>query len=319
MRKRLLVTRHLPADIEARAARDYDAILNPEDRIPSTDEVVARAQDCDALLVCVTDKLPREAIMRLPERLKVIATFSIGTDHIDLAAARERGIRVGSAPHGVTIATAEIAMLLILGAARRAPEGEQLVRSRQWTGWAPLQLLGVRLDGKRLGIVGLGRIGQALAQRARGFDMEIHYTDVRRLPPEKERGAIWHESLENLLPVSQVLSLNAPATPETRHMMNARRLALLPRGAILVNTARGDLLVDDDLIAALKSGHVAYAGLDVFQGEPKIHEGYYGLPNTFLLPHLGSAAIEARNQMGYEALDNIDAFFAGRELPYAMV
>ncbi|MEZ5909923.1 MAG: D-glycerate dehydrogenase [Hyphomicrobiaceae bacterium] len=318
-KKRLFVTRHLPPDVEARAARDYDATLNPEDRLFTTDEIVAAAQDHDALLVCVTDKLPREAIMALPERLGVIATFSVGTDHIDLKAARERGIRVGSAPHGVTIATAEIAMLLILGAARRAPEGEQMMRSRSWQGWGPLQLLGRRLDGKRLGIVGLGKIGQALAQRARGFDMEIHYHNRRRLPPDQEKGAIYHATLEGLLAVSDVLSLNAPATAETRHVLNARTLGLLPKGAIVVNTARGDLVNDDDLVAALSSGQVGYAGLDVYQGEPRIDPRYYGLPNTFLLPHLGSGAIEARNQMGFEALDNVDAFFAGRELPFPVV
>lgn len=318
MKKRLLVTRNLPPAVEARAARDYDALLNPDDRAMSTDELVQRAQDVDALLVCVTDKLPAAAIEKLPQRLKIIATFSVGTDHIDLGAARARGIRVGSAPHGVTIATAEIAMLLILGSARRASEGERMVRAREWTGWTPMQLLGRRLDGKRLGILGLGKIGKALAQRARGFDMEIHYHNRKRLPATEEKGAIYHASFESLLRVSDVLSLNAPASPETRHIINAKTLALLPKGAIVVNTARGDLVNDADLIAALKSGQVGYAGLDVYLGEPKIHEGYYDLPNTFLLPHLGSGAIEARNQMGFEALDNIDAFFAGKDMPFKL-
>jgi lactate dehydrogenase-like 2-hydroxyacid dehydrogenase len=319
MKKRLLVTRNLPPAVEARAARDYDALLNPDDRAMSTDELVQRAQDVDALLVCVTDKLPAAAIEKLPQRLKIVATFSVGTDHIDLGAARARGIRVGSAPHGVTIATAEIAMLLILGSARRASEGERMVRARGWTGWTPMQLLGRRLDGKRLGILGLGKIGKALAQRARGFDMEIHYHNRKRLAAGEEKGATYHASFESLLRVSDVLSLNAPASPATRQIINAKTLALLPKGAIVVNTARGDLVNDADLIAALKSGQVGYAGLDVYLGEPKIHEGYYDLPNTFLLPHLGSGAIEARNQMGYEALDNIDAFFAGKELPFPVV
>ena len=315
-KKRLLITRHLPPEVEARAARDYDAILNPDDHQMEPQELVAKAQDVDALLVCVTDRLPREVIMALPERLKVIATFSVGTDHIDLAAARERGILVGCAPHGVTIATAEIAMLLILGAARRASEGERMMRARAWTGWEPMQLLGRRLDGKRLGIFGLGRIGQALAQRARGFDMEIHYHNRRRLAPEKEQGAIYHESFESLAQVSDVLSLNAPSNPETRHIVNAETIALLPENAIIVNTARGDLVRDDDLIEALRSGRVLAAGLDVYEGEPNIHPGYLDLPNTFLLPHLGSAAWEARNQMGFEALDNIDAAFRGAPLPW---
>ena len=319
MKKRLLVTRNLPPAVEARAARDYDALLNPDDRAMTTDEIVARAQDADALLVCVTDKLPAAAIEKLPQRLRIIATFSVGTDHIDLGAARARGIRVGSAPHGVTIATAEIAMLLILGSARRASEGERMMRAREWSGWTPMQLLGKRLDGKRLGILGLGKIGKALAQRARGFDMQIHYHNRKRLPAEEEKGATYHATLESLLRVSDVLSLNAPASAETRHIINAKTLALLPKGAIVVNTARGDLVNDADLIAALKSGQVGYAGLDVYQGEPKIQEGYYELPNTFLLPHLGSGAIEARNQMGFEALDNIDAHFAGKELPFPVV
>jgi lactate dehydrogenase-like 2-hydroxyacid dehydrogenase len=194
-----------------------------------------------------------------------------------------------------------------------------MMRARAWTGWTPLQLLGRRLDGKRLGILGLGKIGKALAQRARGFDMEIHYHNRKRLPPAEEQGATYHAAFESLARVSDVLSLNAPATPATRHIINARSLAWLPKGAIVVNTARGDLVNDTDLIAALKSGQVGYAGLDVFQGEPNINEGYYDLPNTFLLPHLGSGAIEARNQMGYEALDNVDAFFAGKELPFPVV
>jgi lactate dehydrogenase-like 2-hydroxyacid dehydrogenase len=318
-RKRLLVSRRLPELVEARAARDYDAIINVDDTPLTGAELVRRAQDADALIVCVTDKVGADIIGKLPKRLQIISTFSVGTDHIDLKAAKERGIRVGSAPHGVTIATAEIAMLLILGAARRAPEGEAMLRSRQWTGWGPLQLVGRRLDGKRLGILGLGKIGQALAKRARGFDMEIHYHNRRRLSPAEEQGAVYHATLESLLSVSDVLSLNAPSTPDTRQVLNARTIALLPRGAIVVNTARGDLVNDEDLIAAIGSGQIGYAGLDVYQDEPRINSAYYDLPNTFLLPHLGSAAIEARNQMGFEALDNVDAFFAGKPLPFPVV
>jgi lactate dehydrogenase-like 2-hydroxyacid dehydrogenase len=195
-----------------------------------------------------------------------------------------------------------------------------MLRSRSWPGWAPLQLVGQRLDGKKLGIYGFGKIGQALAQRARGFDMEIHYYDIFRQPPEKEKalGAIYHDSLDSLLKISQFFSINAPSTPETRYFFNKSVIEKLPQGAIVVNSARGDLVNDEDMIAALKSGRLAYAGLDVFAGEPKINEGYYDLPNTFLFPHLGSAAIEARNQMGFEALDNIDAFFAGKELPFKL-
>lgn len=318
-KKRLLVSRRLPELVEARASRDYEAVLNTADEPITGAELARRAQEADALLVCVADKLGADVIGKLPQRLRIISTFSVGTDHIDLKAAKVRGIRVGSAPHGVTIATAEIAMLLILGSARRAPEGEALLRSRQWQGWGPLQLVGRRLDGKRLGILGLGKIGQALAKRARGFDMQIHYHNRKRLSPAEERGAIYHATLDSLLEASDVLSLNAPSTSDTRQVLNARTLALLPKGAIVVNTARGDLVNDEDLIAAIRSGAVGYAGLDVYLGEPRINPAYYDLPNTFLLPHLGSAAIEARNQMGFEALDNVDAFFAGKPLPFPVV
>ena len=316
MKKRLIVTRRLPAEVEARAARDYDAWLNVEDRQLTTDEVIALARDADALLVCLTEKLPAAAIERLPDRVKVISTFSVGYEHIDVAAAGRRGIAVGNAPNGVTIATAEIAMLLMLGATRRAPEGEKLIRDRQWSGWAPMMLLGRRLDGKRLGILGLGKIGQAVARRARAFDMEIHYHSRTRRPPAEEQGAVYHATLDGLLAVSDVLSVNAPATPETRHIVNARTLARLPRGAIVINTARGDLVDDEALIAALRSGQVGYAGLDVFAGEPRHHPGYLELDNVFLLPHMGTSAIEARIEMGNEALDNVDACFSGKPLPH---
>ncbi len=318
MKKRLLVTRRLPDEIHARAARDYDAVLNLDSRLYTTDDLVGLSAEFDAFLVCLTDKLPKPAIDRLSPRVGVISTFSVGYEHVDVAAARARGIPVGNAPNGVTVATAEIAMLLILGAMRRAPEGERLIAQRQWGGWAPMALLGRRLDGKRLGILGLGKIGQAVARRARAFDMVIHYHSRSRRPPDEEQGATYHPTLDSLLAVSDVLSINAPSTPETRHIVDARALDLLPRGAVVINTARGDLVKDDDLIAALKSGQVGYAGLDVFEGEPKHHPGYLGLDNVFLLPHMGTSAIEARIEMGNEALDNIDAHFAGRPLPHAV-
>jgi lactate dehydrogenase-like 2-hydroxyacid dehydrogenase len=175
--------------------------------------------------------------------------------------------------------------------------------------------MGRQLSGKRLGVVGMGRIGQAMARRARGFGVEIHYTDQQRLPPEKEDGAVFHASVEELLPLSELLSLHAPSTPETRHLLDARRLALLPRGAIVVNTARGDLVDDEALIEALRSGQVGAAGIDVFQGEPAIHPGYRTLQNAFLLPHMGSATIETREAMGFRALDNVDAVLSGRPAP----
>jgi lactate dehydrogenase-like 2-hydroxyacid dehydrogenase len=318
MKKRLLVNRRLPEEIHARAVRDYQATLNLEDRQYTTDELVRLSADYDAFLICLTEKLPRAAITEINPRVKVISTFSVGYEHVDVAAAREKGIPVGNAPNGVTVATAEIAMLLMLGATRRAPEGERMIASRQWTGWTPMQLLGRRLDGKRLGILGLGKIGQAVARRARAFDMQIHYHSRTRRTPAQEQGAIYHATLDSLMEASDVFSINAPSSPETKHIIDAARLARLPRGAIVINTARGDLVKDDDLIAALKSGQVGYAGLDVFEGEPRHHPGYLGLDNVFLLPHMGTSAIEARIEMGNEALDNIDAYFAGRPLPHGV-
>jgi len=201
----------------------------------------------------------------------------------------------------------------MLGAARRAGEGTRLIRARAWKTWSPAFMVGTQVTGKRLGIVGMGRVGQTLARRARGLDMEVHYHNRRRLAPEAEAGAVYHERLEELLPLSEVLSLHCPAIPETLDLMNAERLALLPEGAILVNTARGALVDEDALIAALRSGRLAAAGLDVYKNEPAIHPGLAALDNTFLLPHVGSATKETRDAMGFRALDNLDAFFAGRE------
>jgi lactate dehydrogenase-like 2-hydroxyacid dehydrogenase len=320
MKKKILITWPLPEAVMTRARASYDVVAHGDDPKITIDEMLETAKTVDALLITLNEKCRADVIARMPDNIKCISTFSIGFDHIDLDACKAKGIKVGNAPHGVTVATAEIAMLLILGSARRASEGERMVRTRSWPGWQPLQLVGQRLDGKVLGIYGFGNIGQALAQRARGFDMEIHYYDIFRQPPEKEKalGATYHDSLDSLLAVSQFFSINAPLTPETRHFLNKETIEKLPQGAIVVNSARGDLVKDEDLIAALKSGRLGYAGLDVFAGEPNLNEGYCDLPNTFLFPHLGSAAIEARNQMGFEALDNIDAFFAGKEMPFKL-
>ena len=230
-----------------------------------------------------------------------------------MVAAAARGIVITNTPDVLTDATAEMTILLMLGAARCANEGTTLLRSGKWEG--PTPILGTQVTGKRLGIVGLGRIGKAVARRARGFDMEIHYTDVERLPPEVERGAVFHAEVEEMLPLCDVLSLHCPMLPETQKYLNAPRLALLPRGAIVVNAARGAMVDDEALIAALTSGQVAAAGLDVYEGEPNLHPGYVELANTFLMPHLGSATREARDAMGFKALANIDAFFAGDNPP----
>ncbi|MGI9384197.1 MAG: 2-hydroxyacid dehydrogenase [Methyloligellaceae bacterium] len=318
-KKRLVMTRVLTPDVVARAGRDYDLVLNEDDHVMTGDEIVARAEGADAIVGCISEKYDAALIGRLPASIRILSSFSVGTDHIDLEAARAKGLRVTNTPDAVTISTAEIALLLILGAAHRASEGERMMRARTWPGWEPTQLLGVRLDRKRLGILGMGQIGRAVAARARAFDMEIHYHNRNRLPADEEQGATYHDSAEALFAVSDILSLHAPSTSQTRGIVNVQTIGQLPERAIVVNTARGDLVEDEDLIAALKSGRVAYAGLDVYQGEPRIHEGYYGLENTFLLPHMGTSTLEARNEMGFAALDNVDAVFAGREPPYPVV
>lgn len=316
---RLIVTRKLPEAVQARARRDYDARLNDGDVSPPTDTLIAWTDGADALLICSSERLDRAAIDRLPASVRMVATFSVGLDHIDLDAARERGLVVSNTPEVLTDATADIAMLLILGAARRASEGERMIRAGAWVGWNPTQLLGTHLGGKRLGIVGMGRIGRALARRARAFDMEIHYHNRRPLADGEAPGAVYHESIASLMAVSDVLSLHCPATPETRHLINADSIERLPPGAIVVNTARGAVVDDDALIAALRSGRLRAAGLDVFENEPDLDPRYRDVENAFLLPHLGSATVETRNAMGFKALDNLDAYFAGRQMPDRVV
>lgn len=308
----VLVGRKLPQAVEARLARDYAPRLNPDDRLYSSAELIELAQGADAILPCHTERLSADVIDKLPDSVRVIANFSVGYDHVDTAAAKARGIVVTNTPDVLSDATAEIAMLLMLGAARRASEGERLVRARQWKDWSPAFMVGRQVTGKTLGIVGMGRVGQVVARRARGFDMTIRYHNRTRLEPEAEQGAVFHERLEDLLPECEFLSLNCPARPETRHLLNAKTIALLPDGAIVVNTARGALVDDEALIAALRSGKIAAAGLDVFNNEPDIHPGYRELENVFLLPHIGSATAETRDAMGFRALDNLDAFFAGK-------
>ncbi|MDF1846554.1 MAG: D-glycerate dehydrogenase [Parvibaculaceae bacterium] len=312
---RILVTRKLPPAVEERMQKDYQPDLNGSDEIYGQEELIERAKSADALLVTVTDTLNREVIERLPRSIQMIATFSVGYDQIDVAAAQERKIAVSNTPGVLTNATADIAMLLLLGAARGAGNGEQAIRQNTWRNWAPTGFLGRDLTGKRLGILGMGRIGRAVAKRAQAFDMEIHYHNRSQLPEHEEAGAHYHDSLESLLPNCDFLSIHAASTPQTRGIINTGTLQALPPGAIIVNTARGDLVDDNALISALKSGHIGAAGLDVFNDEPQLDPRYRTLPNTFLLPHLGSATLETRNAMGFCALDNLDAFFAGKALP----
>jgi lactate dehydrogenase-like 2-hydroxyacid dehydrogenase len=306
----LLVTRRLPPAVEARASAEFDARLTPSDTpLP---EVAARAAGADAILTCPGDRFDGTLIAALPASVKVIATFSVGFDHIDVASAAARGIAVCNTPGVLSIATAETALLLILAASRRAGEGERLIRSGLWHGWAPTQLLGVGVVGRRLGIFGMGRIGRELARLARGIGMTIHYRDVARLPPDLEGDANFHDDDASFLASCDVLSLNAPGGEGTHHWLNAARIAQLPRGAVVVNAARGALIDDMALIAALRSGQIGFAGLDVFEAEPRVNPLYLELENVVLLPHLGSATVETRDAMGFLALDGIAAVLAGR-------
>ena len=316
---RVLATRHFPPDVEARLAGNFDAALNPEDRLYDSPALVKAAEGCDGIMCAAGDPLNAETMGKLPASVRMIATFSVGYEHVDVAAAARRKILVSNTPDVLTDATADIAMLCLLGAARRAHEGITMLRTHNWVGWTPTQLMGVHVTGKRLGILGMGRIGQALADRARAFRMTIHYSNRTRLAPDLEKGAVFHANPDDMLAHCDILSINAPMTPETRKWVNAARIARLPKGAIVVNTARGGVVDDEALIAALKSGHLASAGIDVFDGEPKIHQGYYGLQNAFLLPHMGSATVETRNAMGFKALDNLEAFLLRGQQPPDLV
>jgi len=309
----VLVTRKLPDAVEARLSRDYDARLNPTDKLYERDELLERAEGADAIMPCHTEHFDADVFSRLPKSVKIVANFSVGYDHVDTEAAKKAGVVITNTPDVLSDATAEIVMLLMLGAARRASEGEKLVRTATWKDWSPAFMVGTQVTGKTLGIVGLGRVGKVVAKRARGFDMKILYHDAVRQEDEEKAGAVFYEKLEDMLPHCQFLSLNAPNLPSTRDMLNAERIALLPEDAIVVNAARGTLVDEDALIAGLKAGKPAAAGLDVYKNEPGIDPRFRELTNTFLLPHIGSATAETRDAMGFRACDNLDAFFAGKE------
>jgi len=315
----LLVTRKLPHAIEARAARDYEARLNAADEPWARDgaEIARRAEGAAGILCAAGDAMDARTIGALPGSVKAIATFSVGVDHIALDAAKARGIVVANTPEVLSFATAECAFTLMLMAARRAGEGERMVRAGKWDGWAPTQLMGVTLEGKRLGIAGFGRIGRELAGMARGFRMEVHYRDLHRAPPELEMGATFHGDDDAFLGAVDILSMHMPGGEATRRWLNAERLARMRRGAIVINTGRGGSVDDAALVAALRSGHIRAAGLDVYDGEPRVFPGYLGLENVALLPHLGSATEETRDAMGHRALENLDAvLIQGREAPH---
>lgn len=310
---KLLIARKLRPIVEARAARDYDVVLNPDDRVFSTEALIAACRTVDAVLPCHSEHFSADVIAAIGPGLKIIANHSVGTDHVDLAAAKAAGIVVTNTPDVLSDATAEIAILCMLGAARRGAEGDAMVRSGQWNFWSPAFMVGRQVTGKRFGVLGMGRVGQVTAERARGFGMEIHYHNRRRLPVHLEKGAIFHETLDSLLASSDVLSLHCPTNAENRDVINARTLAQLPDRAIIVNTARGALIDEAALVDALTSGKLFAAGLDVFQTEPGGNPAIAALPNVFMLPHIGSATEETRDAMGFRALDNLDAFFTGQE------
>ena len=310
---KLLVTRRFPEAVLERAGRDYDCTFNETDTPWQGDELVARAAGHDAMLCSSSNNFSAEVIAALPDSIRILATFSVGYEHFDLDAAASRGIVLTNTPDVLTDATADLTMMLLLCAARRAAEGYRMLREDRWPGWTPTQLLGLGFGGKRLAILGMGRIGQAVAARARPFGLEIHYHNRSRLGPDEELCAVYHDNPEALLAVADFLSFNCPMSAEMKGYLNSQRIALMPNDAVVVNTARGGLIDDASLIAALKSGRIAAAGLDVFDGEPTINPGYRALDNIFMTPHQGSATIETRNAMGFRALDNLDAFFAGRE------
>ena len=305
----LWITRKLSDKTEARAVRDYDTILEPEDMPASKERIIEMSFKVDAILPCHSEIFSREVVDQFGDRLKIIANHSVGVDHCDLEALAQRGIVVTNTPDVLSDATAEIAILLMLGAARRAVEGDTLVRTGQWNSWSPSFMVGHQVTGKRLGIVGMGRVGQVVAKRAAGFDMQIHYHNRRRLDPELERGAVYHETLDSLLKVADVLSLHCPATPRTSGLMSHRTFSLLPDNAILVNCARGALVDECALLEALDGGKLAAAGLDCFEMEPGGNRKFSNHQNIFMLPHIGSATFETRDAMGFRALDNLDAFF----------
>jgi lactate dehydrogenase-like 2-hydroxyacid dehydrogenase len=295
-----------------RARRDYEVIVNENDTPGSAEDIVAMSARVDGMIPCHSEHFTADVVARLDPRLRIVANHSVGVDHCDLDALKSRGIVVTNTPDVLSDATAEIAMLLMLGAARHAVRGDRLVRQGQWDSWSPSFMVGKQVTGARLGIVGMGRVGRAFADKARGFGMEIHYHNRSRLAPEAEQGAVFHEDVDSLLAVADFLSLHCPATPDTTDLLNAGRIARLPQGAVVVNTARGALIDEDALLDAIERGHLAAAGLDCFKVEPGGNPAFAAHENIFMLPHIGSATRATRDAMGFRALDNLDAFFAGQ-------
>lgn len=309
---RVYIACQFPAEVLALfLSRFNDVSYNDSGHVLQTEELVSHAQGKDVLLLTATDVIDKATVLRLPSSVKVIGTYSVGTDHLDLDALRDKGIKVLNTPDVLNESCADTALLLMLGAARRVTESAALIRDGSWSGWTPSQLIGLDVWGKRIGILGMGRIGQAIAKRARGFSMQVHYHNRKRLAAPLELGAQYHSSLASLAQQSDFLCIACPASPATRSIVNHQVLELLPSHAIVCNISRGDIIQDEDLINALRTGKVAAAGLDVFAGEPDIHPAYRSLPNVFGLPHIGSSTIDTRLAMAKMLCHSLDEVLKG--------
>ena len=306
--KKVFVTRKLLKENEQKLQELFEVKLNLNDKIYSAEEIIEGSKDCDGILSSVTDPINADTISKLSQSIKIIANGAVGFGNIDFKIAREKNITVTNTPDVLTDATADIQILLLLGASRKAYEGRLAAETQSWK-WSWDFLLGKQMSNKRLGILGMGRIGRAVAKRAKAFGMEIHYHNRSKLSSELEDGAIYHKSLKELFAQSEFLSINCPATPETNNIINKETLSYLKENTVVGNAARGDVVDDDAMVEALKNGTVFAYGLDVYNGEPKIHPEYLNLKNIFLLPHLGSATKETRTAMANLAIDNLEEFF----------
>ena len=306
--KKILITRKLIKDSEDKAVKTFESTLNTNDELYSQSKVIKMSQGCDGILTSLTDKMDKETIDKLPDTIKIISNFAVGFGNIDLDAAKKRGIAVTNTPEVLSDATAEIGILLILGACRRAAEGIESAKEGGWK-WSADYLIGKQLTGTRLGVLGMGRIGQKIAKIAKSLGMIIHYHNRSKLSVEKENGAIYHDSLKSLFSASDVLSICCPATKETENMINKETVEYFPKGAIITNVARGDIIEDEALIDALNRRKIYAVGLDVYKNEPNLNPGYLKIKTAFILPHLGSATKDTRIAMANLAIDNIDEFF----------
>ena len=306
--KKILITRKLIKESEDKAVKTFKPIFNTNDELYSQTKVIEMSNGCDGILSSLTDKMDKQTIDKLPDTIKIISNFAVGFGNIDLEAAKSRGIAVTNTPEVLSDATAEIGILLILGACRRAAEGIQSAQEGGWK-WSADYLIGKQLTGTRLGVLGMGRIGQKIAKIARSLGMIIHYHNRSKLSEEKEQGAVYHKDIKSLFSVSDVLSICCPATKETENMINKETVEYFPKGAVITNVARGDIVDDEALIDALNRRKIYAVGLDVYKNEPNLNPGYLKIKSAFILPHLGSATKDTRIAMANLAIDNIDEFF----------